>query len=223
MTGKYIVFEGINGSGKTTQAKLLLPYLRKITDKEVIYTREPGAQDENDIIQSHIAEDIRRIVQGKDYQGLHGENQTGVAELLGYSMSRAHTLPTIVKPVLEKGGIVIADRSYLSSAAFQGNARGLGIKNVLAVSKMAIQSIEPDLIIYIDLKPEIALTRTHDKEGDKHEKEGREYHQKTYEGYKILSEMPQFKDRWVNIDGSGTKEEVYQRVVKEVTNFLQSH
>ena len=219
----YIVFEGINGSGKTTQAKLLLPYLKKLTGKEVVYTREPGAQDENDIIQSHIAEDIRRIVQGKDYYKLHGENQTGVAELLGYSMSRAHTLPTIVKPVLEKGGIVIADRSYLSSAAFQGNARGLGIKNVLAVSKMAVQGIEPDLIIYINLKPEIALTRTHDKKGDKHEKEGPEYHQKTYEGYEILSQMPQFKDKWTTINGSGSIDEVFERVKKAAMDFLQSH
>ena len=218
----YVVFEGINGSGKTTQAKLLLPYLKKLTGKCVIYTREPGAQDENDIIQSHIAEDIRKIVQGKDYKNLHGENQTGVAELFGYSMSRAHTLPTLVKPVLEKGGIIISDRSYLSSAAFQGNARGLGIKNVLAVSKMAVQGIEPDLIIYIDLKPEIALTRTHDKEGDKHEKEGPEYHQKTYEGYEILAGMPQFKEKWLNINGSGTKEKVHERVKKAITDFLQS-
>ena len=218
----YIVFEGINGSGKTTQAKLLLQYLKKVTDKKVIYTREPGAQDENEVIQSHFAEDVRQLVQGKDYERLYGEIQTGVAELLGYSMSRAHTLPTIVKPVLEKGGIVIADRSYLSSAAFQGYARNLGIKHVLAVNKLALQGIEPDLIIYIDLKPEIALTRTDDKEGDKHEKEGFEYHLKTYDGYKMLSDMPEFKDRWVNIDGSGTKEDVFERVKKAVTDFLQS-
>ena len=221
MKGLYIVFEGINGSGKTTQAKLIVPYLEKLTGKEVVYTREPGARDINNNIQSNIAEDARKFVQGTDYKGLHDEMMEVMTEFLGYSASRTQTLPNIVLPVLKRSGIVVADRSFISSAAFQGHAKGLSIETVIAISKLVVQGVEPDYIFYIDLKPEIALTRMGDLEGDKHEKEGPEYHQKTDEGYAIMSKMPYFKDRWVPIDGTGTKQEVHKRVVKEINGILR--
>ena len=106
--GKYIVFEGIVGTGKTTQSKKLYQYFKKqYPRKKIIWTYEPG--------DSEIANEIRKIVQGTNFN----EKMDSICEAYLYASSRAQTLRTIIKPVLEKNGIVIADRSFITSLAFQ--------------------------------------------------------------------------------------------------------
>jgi dTMP kinase len=107
----YIVFEGIVGSGKTTQVRRLVEYLQ-ISGKEIIHVREPGS--------TPIAEDIRHLAQGKEWEG---ESMHPLTNAYLYTAARSQTLHTIVKPALDAGQIVISDRCFLSSCAYQGEAQ----------------------------------------------------------------------------------------------------
>lgn len=108
----YIVFEGIVGSGKSTQSKLLVEFLRgKYPEKEIIHVREPGS--------TPIAEDIRHLAQGKEWD----EKMHPLTNAYLYAAARAQTLRTIVIPALQAGKIVISDRSFISSLAYQGAAQ----------------------------------------------------------------------------------------------------
>jgi len=219
MPGVYVVFEGPFRSGKTTQSKKVKAYLeKKFPDREIIWTREPGALDENENVQSYIAEAIRNVVQGTEFK----EQMEPECEASLYAASRAQTLRQVVSPALKRGAIVISDRSYLSSCAFQGGGKGLGIEKIYEINKNAIGKIVPDYIIYIDISYEEALQRQSDAEGDKHEKEGPEFVKAVRDTYIKLSKRPELKDKWITIDGSGTIEEVFSKVKKAVTDFLQS-
>jgi dTMP kinase len=209
MRGLYIIIEGVVGTGKSTQSKLLFESLKKeFPKKEVILTREPGGDE--------IAEAIRKIVQGTVFRQKMAEE----AEAYLYAAARAQSLRSVVRPVLDKGGIVISDRSFISSLAYQGYARGLGIKKILDINKEAVDGILPNIILYIDLDPELGLKRTFDKSGDKFEKEDLAFFKKIEQGYKEISGMEEFKKTWKNIDGSGDKETVSKRI-KDSISFLQ--
>lgn len=202
----YIILEGVVGTGKTTQADKLLRFLKqKFPDKDVILTREPGGTE--------IAEAIRKLVQGTEFI----ETMEPVCEAYLYASARAQSLRKIVQPVLEKKGIVIADRSFLSSLAYQGYAKDLGIGKVLEINKTAVSEFKPDLILFLKLDPAIGLSRTFDKDGDKHEKQGVEFFRKIEQGYIELSKKyPQ----WKTIDASGTQEEVFEKIKKEIMDLL---
>jgi len=203
----YIVFEGIVGSGKTTQAKKLYEYLKeRYSNKEIILTREPGG--------SEIAEDIRKIVQANNYS----EEMDPVCEAYLYAASRAQTLRKIVKPVLDRGGIVIADRSYISSAAYQGKARGLGIPTILNINQTAIKDLMPNLIIYIEINTKLGLSRTFDHEGDKFENENSKFFERVKEGYREISKS--FGDKWISVDGSAGIEDVFDKIIEKIKGIL---
>lgn len=203
----YIILEGVVGTGKTTQADRLYEFLKeKFPNKEIILTREPGGTE--------IAEAIRKLVQGTDFN----EEMEPICEAYLYASARAQSLRKIVQPVLNKNGIVIADRSFLSSLAYQGYAKNLGINKVLEINKTAISEFEPDLILFLQLSPEIGLSRTFDKDGDKHEKQGIEFFKKIEEGYVELSKL--YPQKWKTISASGNQEEVFKRIIKEVMDLL---
>ncbi len=211
MKGIYIVLEGIVGTGKSTQSKKLHEYLKKeFPNREIILTREPGGDE--------IAEAIRKIVQGTDFN----EKMMPECEAYLYASARSQSLRTIVKPALERGAIVISDRSFFSSIAYQGFARPLGIDKVIEINKPAIDSILPDLVLYIDLEPEIGLKRTFDKKGDKFEREDIAFFKKIEQGYKELSSRKELFGKWINIEGKGNIEEVFSRISKQVKDFLLS-
>ncbi len=212
MTSLYIVFEGIIRTGKSTHARRLKEFLKKkYPDKKIILTYEPGGTE--------IADDIRELVQGKAFR----ETMEPVCEAYLYAAARAQSLRKVVMPALEKGSIVISDRSYLSSCSYQGGSKKLGIETIYEINKTALSGLTPDLVIFIDLHPEISLGRNLDEEGDKHEKESIEFFQKARETYLELSKRPELKEKWKTIDGSGSIEEVYQKVQKAVNNFLHHH
>jgi dTMP kinase len=132
--GKYIAFEGPSRSGKTTQVRLLEELLRRMfPDREIVVTREPGAGPG----QSSIADVIRDIVQGRIAQSFR-EQMTFMAEVYLYAASRAQTLRAVVLPALSRGAIVIADRCFVSSVAFQGGGRELGLQQVLGYNQLAV-------------------------------------------------------------------------------------
>ncbi len=199
----YIAFEGIVGTGNSTQALLLFDYLKKKYPKlQIRLTREPGGTE--------IAEEIRTTVQGKKYR----EKMDVVCEAYLYAASRAQSLRKIVKPCLAKKGYVVADRSVVTSIAYQGAARGLGIERVLKINDEAVKGILPDKIIYLDLWVDLALKRIFDFEGDKWESMDRSFFVKAHQGYLQLSKLNLFRDKWVNIDARGTKPQVFERIIR---------
>jgi len=204
--GFYIVFEGIVGSGKTTQSKLLLEKMQaKFPKREVIWTKEPGG--------SEIANEIRRVVQGTKFE----EEMDPVCEQYLYAASRAQTLRCVVTPVLKKGGIVISDRSFFTSIANQGFGRGLGLKKVLEINKSAVDGIWPDKVIVVDTQMDVALSRVKDHGGDKFESYSKDFYCKVHNGYKATAKL--YPKIVKIIDGNGIPEAVHGRIWKYVSGL----
>lgn len=209
MKGTYIVFEGIVGTGKSTQSKRLYSYLqKKFPEKKIILTREPGGDE--------IAESVRKVVQGTKF----GIAMQPEAEAYLYAASRAQALRSVVKPILDDGGIVISDRSYLSSVAYQGYARDLGMEKVLEINKIAVGNLIPDIIIYIKLEPEKSLQRVFDRKGDKFENENVLFFKKIEKGYEELSCLDSLKEKWHTVDGHGAIEDVSARIREVIRKTL---
>lgn len=202
----YIVFEGVVGTGKSTQSKLLTAYLKaRFPEREVVWTREPGG--------SEIAEAIRTVVQATPF----AEAMDPTCEAYLYASARAQSLRSVVAPVLAKGGIVVADRSFLSSVAWQGFGHGLGFDTIWRINEPAVGTFIPDAIIYLDLDPTIAITRTFDATGDKFEKFPPDFFARCRQGYEFLSRHERFAPRWQTIDARGTREEVFASILNKIT------
>ncbi|WP_084079176.1 dTMP kinase [Demequina sp. NBRC 110057] len=136
MTGFFVVFEGGDGVGKTTQIDLLAAHLRA-ADRDVTVTREPGGTD--------LGVELRQAV-------MHGNHVAPRAEALLYAADRAHHIATKVRPALEAGGMVIQDRYVDSSVVYQGGARGLG-DEVERISRWATEGLTPHLTVVLDMEP----------------------------------------------------------------------
>lgn len=176
MKGIFISFEGGEGTGKTTQAKLLYHYFLKRGEK-VLLTREPGG--------TKIGERIRKIL-------LDEENKEMVdrVEVLLYAAARAQHLEEVVKPALEEGKVVICDRFFDSTLVYQGEARGIDKKIIAKINQFAAQGLNPDLTILLDLPVEVGLKRI--KRKSRLDKESRAFHQKVRRGFlRLARENPQ--------------------------------
>lgn len=173
MRGKFITFEGCEGSGKSTQLKLLSEYLTSV-GVDFILTREPGG--------SGISEDIRKII-------LSGKNTAmcDECEALLYAAARIQHLREVIAPALEAGKLVVCDRYVYSSLAYQGHARGLGEEFIEQINAAALSDYPPDMTVFLDISPSEAFKRKHgaDKD-DRIEQMGLEFHEKVYAGYKAL-------------------------------------
>ncbi len=208
MSGKFITFEGTDGSGKTTVIKSIVEELEKRGYK-VVTTREPGGVK--------IAEEIRDII--------HDVNNTEMdplCEAFLYASSRRQHLVEKVFPRLKEGVIVICDRYIDSSLAYQGYARGLGVERVKAINEYATEGFYPDLTIYLDVRPEEGIRRimshTDTHEVNRMDKESIEFHKRVYQGYENLFEM--FPDRIVRINGENDKETVFMDSLKAIEGIL---
>lgn len=200
-TGCYIVFEGVVGTGKTTQSKRLAEILRAhFPDREIIWTREPGGDA--------IAEAVRDLVQAKTFT----VNMDPICEAYLFAAARAQSLRSIVKPALERGAIVIADRNVVSSLAFQGFGRDLGLETILRINAEAISVCRPNFVLFIDTPLEIALRRTSDRMGDKFELLDRHFFDKVAAGYAAVAAHPLVQDVWHRIDGEGDIESVSMQI-----------
>lgn len=193
----YVVFEGITGSGKGTQADLLA---EKLLGFDVVTTREPGGDE--------IAEAIRRLVQGTEFTVA----MEFVAEAYLYAAARAQSLRSIVQPALKRDAVVIADRSVFSSIAFQGGGRNLGVQTVLEINAHALGALKPDCVIHLALPCELALSRTFDQDGDKFERETLDFHRRCDAAYHEIGRHPDFVGIWNTIDGVGDIDVVAERV-----------
>ncbi|MCK9470516.1 MAG: dTMP kinase [Bacilli bacterium] len=206
MVKRFISFEGGEGSGKTTLIEMLTNELNQLGYK-IVKTREPGG--------SKIAEEIRNVILNID-----NVDMDYMTEALLLAASRRQHLAEVIIPALNDEKIVICDRYVDSSLAYQGYARGLGIKEVYEINKYATEGILPELTIYIDVDPNIGLSRIKNnrREVDRLDLEKISFHQKVREGYLEIAEM--FSDRIKIVDGNRTAEEIYKDIKKEVLNIL---
>lgn len=191
MRGFYVAFEGTVACGKTTQSKLLKLRLEKeFPDREVIWTREPGG--------TPVGDAIREVV-------LHFPTDKGemlpITEAHLFAGSRGQSLREVVKPTLDRGGIVVSDRSFYSSLAFQGFGRGLGVDLVEEINLSAVAGIIPDKVILADIRPEVGLLRKAGRlEGnDRFDEKDIRFHQKVREGYLFLAQRE--PERFIVVDG----------------------
>lgn len=196
MKGKLITFEGCEGSGKSTQLKLLAEKLDNL-GVDYVMTREPGG--------SAIAEQIRAVI-------LDGKNTAmcDECEALLYAASRVQLLKEVIVPALESGKLVICDRYVDSSLAYQGIARGLGEDFIASINAAALGKYAPNMTIFLDISPEDAFRRKNgaDKD-DRMEQQGMAFHKKVYQGYRHLAEKyPRIRP----VDCSGTKYETSDKI-----------
>jgi dTMP kinase len=206
MKGRLITFEGIDGCGKTTHSRKLKDYLVKKGYK-VLLLREPGGE--------RIAEKIRRIL-------LSDRNKkiAPLTELLLYNASRAQLVETVILPALKDGKIVICDRFYDSTLAYQGYGRGLNKGVIKCLNQIAANGIIPDLTILIDLPPLVALKRK-GKAGvirDRLEQENIDFHKKIRNGYLKLASIN--KRRLKVVGARENINDTWSAVKKAVDDFL---
>ena len=199
MKGLFIVMEGPDGSGKTTQINLLKEYLEE-AGYECLITREPGG--------TVIGEEIRQLILNPEHK-----------EMLLYAASRAQLVHEVIGPALEEGKIVISDRFVDSSIVYQGIARKLGISTVSAVNAPGIGIYRPDGIFFIDLSEAEGLRRKKEQKNlDRMEQEGIDFHHMVSEGYrKVLSGRPEV----MKIDGGRSIDTIQKKIRNHVDELLK--
>lgn len=194
MRGKFITFEGADGSGKTTQIEKIKEYLEQQGHK-CLLTREPGGSD--------LGNKIREIL-------LHYDGEVdSLAELLLYMADRAQHVKKVIIPALNEGIYVLCDRYIDSSVAYQGYARGLDIERIINLNTIATDGLNPDLTIVFDIKTETAMQRV-GEEKDRLEQEGIEFHRKLCNGYLELAKK--FPERIKTVNANLNIDEVFEQV-----------
>ena len=189
----FVTFEGIDGSGKTTQAGLLADAFRE-GGSDVVVTREPGG--------TPLGEAVRDLV-------LHGDHVAPWAEAALYTAARAQHVEAVIRPALERGAIVICDRYVDSSVAYQGAGRGLGVDAVLELNLAAVGGLLPEWTVLVDIDPVVAAERVGEVR-DRIERDGLELQERAAEAYRALA--ARFPERYVVVDGSGSPEEIARAV-----------
>jgi len=210
----FISFEGIEGSGKTTQIQGVQDHLRQ-KGHDVIVTREPGG--------SSIGRQIRSILLDSKNKGLNS-----LSELLLYMADRAQHLDEIVKPGLSSGKVILCDRYYDATIAYQGYARGLNIDLIKQLHGLAFADYKPDMTFLLDLPPETGLGRAwrQIENGQRtgtetrFEEEALDFHRRVREGYLALAQLePQ---RFRIIDASVSQESVEKEIMAVLDNAISN-
>jgi dTMP kinase len=182
MTGRFVVLEGGDGSGKSTQLRGLVAWLRE-QGAEVVETFEPGATD--------AGAAIRELL-------LHRPDPIDpVAEALLMAADRAQHVATVIRPALARGAWVVSDRFLPSSLVYQGVVRGLGVDAVAEINRLAVGDVAPDLVVLLDVSDEVAETRR-GSGNDKLEAEGAAFHAQVRAAYRDLAPA----HGWITVDAS---------------------
>jgi dTMP kinase len=197
----FVTFEGVDWSGKSTQAGLLADWLRE-QGRTVLATREPGG--------TPAAEEIRDVV-------LHGEAMAPWTEAALYAAARADHVALAIRPALERGEDVVCDRYLDSSVAYQGIARGLGEERVRELSLTVTDGLLPDRTFLVLLDPDQAAARAGD-DHDRIEREGADFMRRVDEAYRALA--AEFPERIVALDGSAEPDTIAEEVREHVRPLL---
>ena len=197
----FITIEGPDGSGKSTQARLLADHLADL-GHDVLFTREPGGTE--------IGDQIRRVIMSLDNKQMSPQ-----AEFLLFSASRAQLVRQVIQPKLAADGIVVCDRFYDSSLAYQGYGHQLDLDQLRSVTAFVTGGLVPDLTLLLDLPSEVGLTRR--KEAglwNRLDDYDLAFHERVRAGYLRLAEAE--PERWVVIDATRSKSEIQQMMQKGV-------
>lgn len=210
--GFFITLEGIEGCGKTTQARMLVEHL-KSEGFDVTSTREPGG--------TAIGRRIRAILLDPESGGI-----TGTAELMLYSADRAQHVTEVIEPALAGGGIVVCDRFADATLAYQGRGRGLDAEVIASLTGMATKGCKPDLTVLFDLPVEQGLRRAigrNARDGAAHESrfemEAVEFHERVRQGYLAIAGRE--RERVKVLDASGPASEVWGALRAAVDDALR--
>lgn len=198
----FITFEGLDGSGKTTQVGAVAAHLRTL-GYDVLLTREPGG--------TAIGDQIRAILHDLKNTAIHPHT-----ELLLYCASRAQLVAEVIRPHLERGGFVICDRFYDSTIAYQGYGHGLDLNALITILAFATGGLRPDLTLYLDISPEDGLQRRTQASifGDEFNRMDAmtlEFHRRVQAGYHAL--MRAEPERFARIDGAQNQDDVYAAIL----------
>lgn len=202
--GLFITFEGIEGSGKSTQANLLVAYL-KSRNLPYILTREPGG--------TPISEAIRSILLDPHYREMKPET-----ELLLYSASRAQHTGELILPALQAGKIVICDRYYDSTYAYQGAARELDFALIDTITRFATYGRSPDKTFLLDLPVDSGLGRITSRQLDRLELEKAEFHHKVREQFLLIANK--YPSRYIVLDALESRETIHQKIVSILLPYI---
>lgn len=206
----FITFEGMDGSGKTTQVERLAAALRA-RNHEVIITREPGG--------TQIGEQVRAILMDKANTSLNAR-----AELLLFCASRAQLVADVIRPHLAAGGVVICDRYIDSSLAYQGYGQEIGADVLWPILDFATGGLLPDLTLYLDIAPDEGLRRRAQaslfgEEFTRIDAMASAFHHRVYHGYSELAKWAH--DRWLTVDASRTPDAVQADILRAVETRLR--
>jgi len=198
--GKFLVFEGVGGSGKTTQIELARNFLEK-KGLKVLVTREPGGVE--------AAEGIRELIFTLRDKNLIGPE----GQMVLFFAARYLWLNSLVKPALADGINVLTDRAHTSTAAYQGFAEGGDLNQILAVSEIVMEGVKPDAVIFLDILPETSIKRREaEANSDPFDKQGEAYLGRLIAGYRKMAQEGWGDLKWYVVNGEGTIEEVKSRV-----------
>jgi dTMP kinase len=204
--GLFITFEGGEGCGKSTQAKLLLKKLEQQNIPAVL-THEPGG--------TALGNELRKVLKQKGDSSISPQ-----AELFLFAASRAQLVAEAIRPALEEGKVVICDRFTHSTVVYQGYGRGLDLTIVETVNSIATGNLKPDLTIFLDISPEQGLARKRSMK-DRFELEDLSFHRRVREGYlRMTAAEP---DRCLVIDASLPKGKIAEIIWNRVSRLLPSH
>lgn len=205
MKGFFITFEGVEGSGKSTQVGLLSSRMKE-EGLDIVVTREPGG--------TRIGEMIRNITHSRENVDL-----TAVAEAYLMSSARAQLVREIIRPALTERKIVIVDRFIDSSLAYQGYGRELDEENIWQLNQLAVDNIIPNMTILLDVSPEIGFSRRNGTEKiDRLDLQQKDFYTRVYNGYKILAKK--YKNRYFIVDGRKSIGEVEEKIWEKVKKSL---
>ncbi len=207
----FITFEGIEGCGKSTQAKRLVNRLRELA-VPLVFTLEPGG--------TTVGQKIRLILLDSRNQHL-----SPLAELLLYAADRAQHVEEVIKPALEQEKWVLCDRFFDATTVYQGYARGLDMKLIVTLNEKASPGIRPDITFLIDCAVEVGLERALKRnkiqfqEGqDRFEREKKDFHETVREGY--LHMAMEDRERFVVVDGTLKEDELEELIFRHVEPFI---
>ncbi len=197
LKGKFIVFDGPDGSGKSTQFRLLGELVHE-AGFDVCEVREPGG--------TPVGERIREVLLDPSL-----DEMAVRCELLLYMASRAQLASQTLKPAKESGAIILADRFISSTLAYQGSAGGLAVDDIMHIGQFAVEECWPDLVIIFDVEPEIASQRLN-PELDRMELKGDDYHKKVRGGY--LDQAKENPSGYLLIDAGGSIADTFKKVLE---------